>query len=209
MTQWERAHRWSMGLFVVGISGALVACGSPGGEGCGGIEDIVSCVTVTEIVPMDSAGTNTSNVDAFPNPDCNGDGTQDDPETFTDHSAAITFSNQPFPKATDSLPVTIRHMAITYSINNCPAGAFCPPLPDVSQNVTLVIEAENTTTATFPLVPLRVKDAYFAGAGGVPPSAPPSYNANYTFTAQTQGFTDTFQIEASQEFTIGDFDLCP
>lgn len=202
MTQPARIRGWGVWLFLVGVAGVLVACDSPGGDGCGGIEDQVSCVTVTGIEPTATAGGPSSNVDAFQGV-CDG-GTF---EPFTDHSATITFSNTPAQSASSSLPVTILRALITYSLRNCPSSATCPPLPEVTQDVTLQIETEGTGSATFPFVPLAVKDAY--GAQGGSESPPPSYTANYRFTARTQGFADTFTIQASQGFTIGNFDLCP
>jgi hypothetical protein len=208
MTQRGGGCGWSLGLFLVGVLGFLAACGNPGGEGCGGIEDLVSCVSVSSIEPTSTAGGASSNVDAFfSTADCNGDGVPDDAEPFTDHNADITFANTTFLGASDSLPVTLRRLTISYSLNNCPTGAVCPPLPTVTETTSLVILPEGTATATFPFVPLSVKQAYRTQGGSTFP--PPSYNANYTFVAQTQNFADTFTIEASEGFTIGDFDLCP
>jgi hypothetical protein len=192
---------------MLGVLSILVACGNPGGDGCGGEGDIVSCVSVSSIVPQSAAGDDSSNVDAFFNTDCNADGIADDPEPFTDDNAEITFSNDPFRDASDSQSVAVRSVTISYSLNSCPAGAICPPLPETTQNVSLVILPENTTPGIFPFVPLRVKQAY-ANQGGSP-LAFPSYSANYTFVVQTLGFADTFTVEASAEFTIGSFNLCP
>ena len=204
MTQRGRRRGWGPQL-LVGILGVLAACGSPGGDGCGGIEDLVSCVDVVSIQPS-ANGTETSNVDAFQNPDCNGDQVFDDPEPFTDHNADFTFANSTFPGATDSQAVSLRSVTITYSINNCPVGATCPPLSEVSQGVALAIPKDSQASATFPLVLLQTKAEYVRLGGSQGP--PPSYNAHYTFTAQTENFADTFTVEANVGFTIGNFDLC-
>jgi hypothetical protein len=45
-------------------------------------------------------------------------------------------------------------------------------------------------------------------ANGGDPNAVPSYTARYRFTAQTQFFQDSFTIEGSVSFTIGNFNTC-
>jgi hypothetical protein len=147
-----------------------------------------------------------SNVDAFQNPDCDNDPLTADPENFTDHEVEMTFANSTFPGASDSQAVALRSVTITYSINNCPVGATCPPLSQISQGISLTINPDSTANGTFPLVLLQTKAEYQRLGGSQGP--PPSYNAHYTFTAQTQNFADTFTVEADVGFTIGNFDLC-
>jgi hypothetical protein len=202
MKRWGTAQIWFKGLFLVGMLLLLASCGT-GGEGCGGIEDIVSCVTVTRIEP-DMDGIQTSNVDAFQDtcPDLT-------PEPFTDHNAVVTFANAPFPafpEGTDSLPVTIKNYRVSYTLNGPCPGTACPPLPPLSAEVTISVPANQTVSATFPLVPIQSKRDYEADGGD--PTAFPSYTANYVFTAQTDFFQDTFTIAADVPFTIGDFDNC-
>jgi hypothetical protein len=199
MTQPERVRGWSMGLFLVGVLGFLSACSSPGGDGCGGVEAVVSCVTVTSVEPITAAGVDSSTVDAFKD-DCT-------PPVLADYNANIEFSNTPFPGGTESLPVNITRVTISYTLNNCPASAVCPPLPGQDFPWALQIPMDGTASDTFPFVPISVQVAYVDGGGSRQP--PPSYSANYTFTAQTQGFTDTFAVQASASFSIGDFPGCP
>lgn len=208
MTRWRTARTWFMGLSLIGILLLAVSCGGPGGEECGGLEDIASCVLITNITPQGSDGEVSNDVDVTFNPDCDGDVTTNDPEPFTQHVADITFSNSRFPTASEetTLSVTIRRMTITYTLNNCPAGAVCPPLSPFSQNVTLSIPAEGTATATFPFVPLDVKEEYVSQGGSL--LAFPSYNANYVFTGQTDFFNDTITVRGSEQFFIGSFNLC-
>jgi hypothetical protein len=128
-------------------------------------------------------------------------------EPFTDHSATVSFSNELSPGASGGLGITITSVRILYVLNDCPAGAVCPPLQEFSQGVALVVPDGGTATGTFPLVPLRVKQAYIDQGGDT--DAFPSYNAQYTFTAETQRFSDTITADSSVEFTVGNFNLCP
>jgi len=204
MTQRGHMRRWGWRL-LLGMFGVLAACGNPGGDGCGGIEDLVSCVDVTSVQPNVN-GTITSNVDAFQAEGCDTDPGTVDPEPFTDHAVEMTFSNSTFPTASESQAVAIRSLTISYSVSSCPVAATCPPLADISQGVTLVIDAEGTASETFPLVLLQTKAEYRRLGGSEGP--PASYNAHYTFTAQTENFADTFTVEADVAFTIGNFDVC-
>jgi hypothetical protein len=205
MMQRERARRWCLELFLVGVLGILSACGNPGGEGCGGIEDIVSCLSITSIQPTANEA-NTSDVDVVQNLDCNGDGVPNDPEPFTRHDANVTFANDAHPQASSSLDVTIRRVSVSYTLTNCPVGAVCPPLPGFTQEVSLVVPAGSATTGTFPLVPISTKQAFVSQGGSA--TAFPAYSAHYTFTAQTQFFSDTIEIEGNTGFVLGNFNFC-
>jgi hypothetical protein len=206
MMQWEQRRTWLMGLVLVGSVGLLVSCGGSGGEGCGGIEDVVSCVSITSITPKDVAGTATSRVDAIQDV-CN-PATTPTPEPFGAHTADITFSNAQHPNASNSFDVTLQRVSVSYSLNNCPIGAVCPPLPGFTQSVpTLVIPKGGTASLVdFPFVPLSVKTAYVNQGGDT--TRFPSYSANYVFTGQTQFFNDTLTIEGNAAFTIGNSNLC-
>jgi hypothetical protein len=215
MRQPQQSRRWFMGLFVLAIAGLLTACSS-GSEGCGGVEDIVSCISVSSIQPIDTAGVNTSDVDVIQDPDCDNNPTTSDLELFTKHDALVTFTNAAFPNFIDpddeseSLAVTIERVRITYQVNNCPplAGlAGCPPLPELNQAVSLDIPADSTVTGTFPLVPISTKDEFVALGGSA--DAFPSYTANYVFTARTQAFSDTFTVKGATNFVMGNFNVCP
>ncbi|MFQ5901581.1 MAG: hypothetical protein ACE5IH_08505, partial [Thermodesulfobacteriota bacterium] len=71
----------------------LYGCGDIGGGGQGGGSgDSGLYLAVTSIMPKDVSDTTTSDVDVVQNPDCNGDGTADDPETFGAHDADVTLS---------------------------------------------------------------------------------------------------------------------
>jgi hypothetical protein len=211
MRQPQQSRRWFMSLFVLAMAGLLTACSSPGGEECGGIEDIVSCISVSSIQPTSTAGGNSSDVDVIQVPDCDNDPTTNDPEPFTKHDALVTFTNAAFPNflnpdEADSLDVTIERVQITYRVNNCPPLAGCPPLTALNQAVSLTIPADSTVTGTFPLVPLSTKDEFLALGGSA--NAFPSYTASYVFTARTQSFSDTITIRGATNFVMGNFDLC-
>jgi hypothetical protein len=215
MRQPQQSRRWFMGLFVLAMAGLLTACSS-GSEGCGGVEDIVSCISVSSIQPISTAGVDSSDVDATFTRDCDGDLTTNDPELFGGHDARVTFTNSAFPNFIDpddeseSLAVTIERVRITYQVNNCPplAGlAGCPPLPELNQAVSLAIPEDSTVTGTFPLVPISTKDEFVALGGSA--DAFPSYTANYVFTARTQAFSDTFTVKGATNFVMGNFNVCP
>jgi hypothetical protein len=191
---------------MLGIAGLLTACGSPGGEGCGGVEDQVSCVSITSIQPTGTVGGDSSDIDVVQNANCDGDVTTNDPEPFTANNALITFSNQGHPNASGSFDVTVEHVRITYEVNNCPSTATCPPLTGLSQGVSLEIPEDGTAEGTFPLIPLSTKNE-FTDLGGSA-FAFPSYTANYVFTARTQFFSDTITIRGSVNVILGAFNLC-
>jgi hypothetical protein len=168
----------------------------------------VSCLEVDNIAPQDAADNVSSNVDAFRNVCLDDEGNPTDPEPFTDHNADITFSNSTFPGADDSFDIRLVRFSISYRLNDCPTGVSgCPALTGFSAGQSLLIPAGSTVTRTFPFVPLGVKDQYATAGGAEFP--PPSYTAVYTFTAQTTPFNETITVEASAEFSIGNFDLCP
>jgi hypothetical protein len=197
-----------MGLVLVGIVGLLVSCGEPGGEGCGGIEDIVSCVSITSITPTNIAGESTSDVDVVRDI-CSVDTTTGEAtlEPFGAHNATITFSNTAFPGSSGSQAVTLQSVSVSYRLNTCLSGAVCPPLPGFTQSVsTLVIPESSTVSGTFPFVPINVKEAYVDQGGDT--TRFPSYSADYIFTGQTQFFSETITIQGSASFTLGNFDLC-
>ena len=214
MRQPQQSRRWCMGLFVLAMAGLLTACSSPGGEGCGGVEDIVSCVSVSSIQPVSIAGEDSSDVDVTFTLDCDGDPTTSDPELFGSHDARVTFTNSAFPDFSDdaedeaeSLPVTIEHVRITYQVNNCPPLAGCPPLPEINQAVSLTIPPDSADViGIFPLVPISTKDEFLTLGGSA--DAFPSYTANYVFTARTQSFSDTFTVKGATNFVMGNFNAC-
>lgn len=207
MTHWHSIHRGLQGLVLLGVITAFLGCGSPGGEGCGGTGGRVSCLTVTNTVPQNGT-TNTSNVDAFQDLcDIDDEGVATF-EVFTDHDVQITFRNAVFPGASGSFDIEVLGYSISYSLNDCPTTATgCPPLQGFSAQEPFLVPAGGTVTRTFPLVPLRTKDEY-VDEGGAPGPAP-SYSAIYRFSTRTTPFNDSFTLESSVEFTIGNFDLCP
>jgi hypothetical protein len=211
MRQPQRSRRWFMGLFVLAMAGWLTACSSDD-EGCGGVEDIVSCISIASIQPTATAGGNSSDVDVIQTPDCDGDPTTGDAEPFTRHDAIVTFTNAAFPNflnpdEADSLAVTIERVQITYRVNNCPPLAGCPPLTGFNQAVSLTIPPDSTVAGTFPLVPISTKEEFVALGGSA--NAFPTYTANYVFTGRTQSFSDTITVQGATNFVMGNFDLCP
>lgn len=212
MRWWQMARQGLQGLFLVSL--ICMGCAAPGGEstaeGCGGLEASVSCLDIVQIAPtyLDSP---TSNVDAFPS-------TCRDPvsgevtgvEPFTDHAAVITFTNTRFPTASGSFDIRILSFTVSYTLNQCPARAIgCPPLTGFTvANSTLIVPSGGTVSATFPFVPLRVKDGYRADGGELFSTFLPSYTATYVFTAQTTRLNETITARGGAEFTIGAFNNC-
>jgi hypothetical protein len=208
--------KWFVGLCIAGAVSILFGCETNPTDDCGGLDNTVSCVSVTNISPMDSAGEVTSDVDAVQDA-CevdNEDGATVEPEPFTAHIADITFENSQFTTASDSFDVTVRRFSVSYELANCPVQATgCPPLTGFEGAQTFVIPQNGQVTRTFPLVPLAVKDEYVAAGGEVSGSgtgAPfPTYTARYVFRATTEPFSTGIEIVATQDFTIGNFNNCP
>jgi hypothetical protein len=209
MAHGQMAQRGLKGLVLLGIGALaiLAGCSGPSGEeGCGGTGDVVSCVDIEDVVPMDQDEA-TSNVDAF-QVDCDDDPDVVDPEPFFDHSAEVTFTNNVAPGAGSAFDVRIESFSVTYRLNSCPPMATgCPPLTGFSGDETFIIPAGGTVTHEFPLVPIRVKEEFEAAGGD--PLRPLSYTATYVFTGRTVPFNDGLRLEASTEFTIGNFNNCP
>ena len=202
------------GLFLVVL--ILASCSSPSddgaGGGCGGSEASITCLNVAGIAPT-SLDQVTTNVDARQDQCQDQTGTVTGIEPFGDHNALVTLVNQQFPTTTSTdraFNIGIIGYSVTYRLNQpCPAAARgCPPLTALTSAESIFIPAGQTVTVTLPFVPLSTKQEYVR-AGGELGSAPPSYSATYTFTAQTIGVNDTFTVQGSVQFTITDFNNCP
>lgn len=210
MVQWQTSLQGLKFFCLISVLWMLASCETSGGGGdaCAGFEDIISCVQIVNIAPQDSAGDNSSDVDAFSRV-CE-PGPPPVFEPFTRHSADITFSNDLLPTADGGFDILLTRYSITYRLVDCPALASgCPPLsspPEQSINVLIPSGADVTTTVDF--VPLAVKDQY-ADAGGEDGAAVPTYVVHYVFRGRTVPFTAEVTIEGDAEFHITDFDTCP
>ena len=207
MAHRQTARRWLLCLFFAGLMFLLQACGGPGGEGCGGVDALVACLSITSIQPIDGSGTESKDVDVTFNPDCNGDGILDDPEPFTRHDATVTFANDTFPTAEAGLSVSIRSVTVSYSLIICPQGAICPPLTGFSETVNLSVPEGSTAIGQFAFVPISVKDEFIDQGGTA--TAFPTYSADYTFVGETDFFEDSITIQRSESFVMGSFNTCP
>jgi len=214
MRRRQMTQRVLEGLFLVVL--LLASCSSPSdngaGGGCGGSEASVNCLNVTRIVPtyLDTA---TTNVDAQRDQCLDQTGVVTGIEPFGDHNALVTLVNQQFPTSTSTdraFDIGIIGYSVTYRLNQpCPAAARgCPPLTTLTSAESITIPVGQTVAVTLPFVPLSTKQEYVR-LGGELGSAPPSYSATYTFTAQTIGVNDTFTVQGSAQFTITDFNNCP
>lgn len=196
MTRWQKNRIWCMGLFLTCLFLLLVGCEGGGSDNCGGIDDIVSCVLITNVAPSNAA------VDIA---DCDANGFPDPP--VLNATVAFSFRNEAFPSfvgaTTDSLSVTIQSVRITYT-PQCGAGQVCPALSSHNQALQVFIDENGgSATADITLVSAFTQGQY---AGAIPdPDNPASYIANYEFTVRTNFFEDEFDIEATVPFSIGNF----
>ena len=194
---------------LISIVWMLASCETSGGggEACAGFENIISCVQIVNIAPQDSAGENSSDVDAFQSL-CD-PGPPAEFEVFTKHSAEITFSNDLLPTAERGSNIELTSYSLTYRLVDCPARASgCPPLssPPVQRFNVLLPAGGGNVTATVDFVPLSVKDQY-ADAGGED-RIPPTYAVDYVFRGRTVPFNAAVTIEGSAEFNIANFNTC-
>ncbi len=217
-------HKMLKGLAICTLGFILWGCEADVREECGGVGNLVSCLSIDNVQPSNINAEASSNVDAVANLCISGDAmSEPTAEPFGDHSANVTFSNRQFPDVSGasqpdvggSLLVTIVNYSVSYTLNDCPPrAAACPALSGftVSPGQTFTIPPNSALTQTFPFVPLRVKEEYVFEGGQTGStqfgSAFPSYTANYVFTARTDFFSTDIQIEGSAEFTIGNFNLC-
>lgn len=205
---------WFVGICIVGVVAMLLGCEANPSEECGGLGDVVSCLSVTNVSPIDSTGNPSFNVDAVGNVCVDETGVRIADEPFTDHNADITFENSQFTTASDSFAVTLRSYSVSYILTNCPEQASgCPSLSGFEGQRTIVIPVGGQVSDTFPFVPLDIKAEYVAEGGevfGNAAGAPfPSYSAQYVFTATTEPFSSDIQVVVNRDFTIGNFNNCP
>lgn len=215
-----RSHqipKWMFGICLFVASCILLGCEAEVSEECGGVDGVVSCLSIDSIQPTNINGDPTSDVDAVGSICPDGSG-----EPFGNHSADITFANTPFPgvegtsqaNAEGSQRIIITGYSVTYTLNNCPAAASaCPALTGFSvRGTTLTVPANGIATDSFTFVPLAVKEEYVAEGGEISGSgagAPfPSYSVNYVISARTEFFDDSITIQGAADFTIGSFNLC-
>jgi hypothetical protein len=182
-------------------------CGEIGGAGqCNGVDVTGLCITLESISPS-SGGGESPDVDAFLNPDCNGDGVADDPEVFTKHDARAVFSAILMP-GVDSPPapafVTFTNYTVTFQsspTNQVTAPALNGHIFSAGQ---IKVNADSSVTATLEMIPIQTKDEY-VNNGGSP--IPAIYTATYTITGTTQ-FNKDVVLTGTTSFNIGNFDTC-
>ncbi|MGE5239082.1 MAG: hypothetical protein ACM3ON_09790 [Chloroflexota bacterium] len=209
-------------IVVAGLTAAaLWGCGGGGGGGSGpgepgssgsGDTGVILSATVQPVY----LDTNTSSVDVVRQDDCDGDSTTIDPEPFTDHGAAFTFTarllnpNTTF-RAGD---IFIEKYTIQYRRSQDSIGA--PPIQQYEAFSTMRIQApssDNVVTVqdSGVLVDLTRKIDYeqalqsgqfTSGAFGIN-----NYTAIYTFTGQNE-FGEDVELQAEANFQIGSFDNC-
>ena len=181
---------------------------------CGGAESSGICVTIDSIEPGSLGLEDTDDVDAFQNPDCDGDPTTPDPEVFSRHSADVTFSAfnlipSNVPGVTPGVPtfVTLTQYSIEYTAD---AGNVLP-VPTLTNRVfneTIRIDVDGSATVTLAFVELAQLSEFNAQAlqGGTA-GAIQSYTAKYTFSGQ-DSLGNSVSVAAFKKFQIGNFDTC-
>lgn len=176
------------GLFLAfGVAG-LVSCGSgddasDAAFACGGVDESGICLEVTLIDPFNIDSEFTSDVDVNFVADCDGDGTADDPEDFTEHFADVTFSAFPIsgnPVAASVVRVTGVQVVFTQNTTDplvtctnptaasAPCGAVPGPGPlitTLTTPVNVVIPVGTSVTETVPLMNFQRKDDYTPSSG--------------------------------------------
>lgn len=210
---------------LVGLLGLLSGCDDSLGDTCGIQNREVTCLSVGQIVPTSVSGEETDEVDAIRDAcglDLDGDG---NPvvvlEPVGDHTAAITFRNDVSPVGTaededssEGALLTIDNFTVSYTLNRCTLATPCPILPGFRGTQTVTVGPGEQVTQTFALVPSNVKNAFARQVGDleqddVPPAGWPTYTATYRFQVRAVLGEGSFELVASQTFTIGNFDTCP
>lgn len=129
-----------------------------------------SDITISDIAVQDFGQNDGSNIDAFRVMDCNGDGTANDPEGFSDATATITISNASRPNyaVSTSHPVKIYKYTVSFekigsSIKN---KNKMPDLKGFSRNISFTVPAATkvdepaTKDLTITIVSRAMKEAF-------------------------------------------------
>jgi hypothetical protein len=204
-----RAWRVWLSLGATAVLGAALGCGQVGGAGqCNGVEVTGMCVTVDSIQPTDTVTGfgDTSSVDAFQNPDCDGDPATSDAEKFGDHSAKVTISAN-FMKNVTSPPapafVTFTGYTVQYVASTTNTVA-APGMTTQTFSDSWKVNADESVTKTLDLVILQTKDEYVKGGGS---KSPAIYTAKYTISGTSQ-FNQDVVLIGTTSISIGDYNLC-
>ncbi len=193
----------------------LWGCGDgPGSPGTQGTEDTGVILEAT-IIPTYN-GADTYSVDAFRNPDCDGDPTTDDPEPFTDHSARVTISSRLLNPTSTFKPGTLYIDKYIVEFRRSTDSIGAPPIESDTRYKSIIITppsgaGTNTVTDTVILVDLIRKDKYATDMlSGIYTSGLAylnNYTATYTFEGKNE-FGDSFSFKAQTDFQIGNFCNC-
>jgi len=191
-------------------------CGGDSGQpGSRGFED-----TGTQL-QIDISPTDSHNVDAFRDDDCDNDPETDDPEPFTDHLATATFTGTTYANPLE--PDTGSGSTIfleRYTIEYVPENPAAPPLRPREIFETIIIpappsEAEPVVVidSGIVLADLQTKrefrEAIEAGHEIItdPSSFPTRYTVIYNFMGQNE-FGEDVEVRVTTHATFGDFDNC-
>jgi hypothetical protein len=197
----------------------LWGCGSgPGSPGSCNTEK--TGVILSATITPEYLGTNTYSVDAFRNPDCDGDPTTDDPEPFTDHGATVTINATLLNPDTTFKPGTLYIEKYTVEYRRSTDSIGTPPIESYTEYISITIDpplsgtGATIVTASVVFVDLTRKDRYesdmlsgqFSSALNNPYYIN-NYTATYTFEGKNQ-YGEEFCFQAQKGFQIGNFDNC-
>ncbi len=226
------------GLFLaLGVAG-LVSCGSGdeagGGGSCGGADESGICLQVNLIEPVHLDGAISLAVDVDAIADCIA-GLPLDPEPFTEHEAAITFSATLVsgnPVAASFVQIT--GMVVTFTQNTtdplvtcvpaAPTSAPCtavpgpgPAIAQLTTGVDVFIPVGTSVTQTLPMMNGERLNLYTAASGFDIFTAGPfdpigdnaflSYTVRYLFTGEDE-FGNSVDATGATQVSIGAYDNC-
>jgi hypothetical protein len=207
--------------FIVILSSVfLYGCGGggPGSPGSDGSEKTGVILDAT-LAPT-YLGANTNSVDAFQNPDCDGDPTTNDPESFTDHSATLTVNARLLNPNATFQPGNLHIEKYTIKYFRSSDSITAPPIETDVRFVSIPItpptapstpSASTLVTATVSFADLVRKDNYSDDMLSGIYSSSLAFINNYTAVYKFEGkndFGEKFSFEVQADFQIGNFDYC-
>jgi hypothetical protein len=204
-------RKW-LPLAATAMVGLALGCGQIGGAGqCNGVDVTGACVTVDGVVPTDPVGfgSDTPDVDAVQEADCDGDPTTVDFEKFGEHDAKISLSAN-LMTGVNAPPAPAYITFTSYTIEYIPSSTNLVAAPALTTQshgpISMKVPTDGTSvTDTLEFVNFQTKKEYVDGGGSLYP--PGSYSAKYTLKGISQ-FNDDVVLIGSATFNIGDYDNC-
>jgi len=183
--------------------------------GCGntsGTEETGVRLDITTAA-INDAGKESKEIDVLRNLDCNNDGNNDDPETYTDALLNISIKSTSIsPLASnDQLPTMyVRRYTVEFIpqlTSDGKGNSFYPPdLNPLSFDTYIAIPPNSEITASLFLVPILTKDEYVTKAATMP-SIFGSYSIKVTLYGESE-FGEDFSLTIDVEAHFGNWDNC-